>query len=464
MTHRPAITALICSLCWTTVLHAADSPYAQTVKSLQPTYYYQLNETDTSLGVVDSMGRGPTGTYNGDYVNGPPEVGALGPDFLIDRGAWTFTSEWDDVGDTIDLVGLGDDNVAHASNNAGHITLGDGALFAANAITVSLFALGGPADGGDRLFTNNQTDPLTSFQIVVGNDGIVVSTNPSLECPDYDNCGHRSLFFPGEGIEFTNSGADRGLNSADNGWWHIVASTSGETAMERTENIRLWLNGVDRTEDMLPGTTGWGTDTGLAKIGGRRADPLDSTTHSGAQDEVAIWLDRVLTDEEALLLYNVAIGEALPPTKPGDYNNNGQLDTGDLDLQASDGIANQNLVYDLNGDDKVDFEGDRIMWLHELAKVPVGDADLNGSFTSDDFVTVFIGGLYETGSSATWSQGDWNGDLVFDSNDFVAAFIDGYYEQQNPLGGGAVSAVPEPASWSLAVLAFLICLSRRRGR
>ena len=40
-----------------------------------------------------------------------------------------------------------------------------------------------------------------------------------------------------------------------------------------------------------------------AKIGGRRADPTDSTTHSGAQDEVAIWLNRTLTDEEALALY-----------------------------------------------------------------------------------------------------------------------------------------------------------------
>src|SRR5690606_37656069 len=112
---------------------------------------------------------------------------------------------------------------------------------------------GGPADGGDRVFTNNVTDPLTSFQIVVGNDGLVVSTNPTVECLDEIECGHRSLFLPGEGVEFSNQGADRGLNSDANGWWHIVASTHGTTALERTENIRLWLNGVDRTEDMLPG-------------------------------------------------------------------------------------------------------------------------------------------------------------------------------------------------------------------
>ena len=58
-----------------------------------------------------------------------------------------------------DIVGLGDSNVAHASNNEGHITLGNGNDFAANAMSVSLFALGGPAQGGDRLFTNNVTGP-----------------------------------------------------------------------------------------------------------------------------------------------------------------------------------------------------------------------------------------------------------------------------------------------------------------
>ena len=39
----------------------------------------------------------------------------------------------------------------------------------------------------------------------------------------------------------------------------------------------------------------------------------DSTTHSGAQDEVAIWLDRVLTDKEAESLWEAAITEKKIP-------------------------------------------------------------------------------------------------------------------------------------------------------
>ncbi|NIP98953.1 MAG: hypothetical protein GWO24_38375, partial [Akkermansiaceae bacterium] len=45
----------------------------------------------------------------------------------------------------------------------------------------------------------------------------------------------------------------------------------------------------------------------MAKIGGRRANATDTTTHSGGQDEVAIWLDRVLTEEEVLSLWQAAI-------------------------------------------------------------------------------------------------------------------------------------------------------------
>ena len=251
------------------------------------------------------------------------------------------------------------------------------------------------------------------------------------------------------------SGVDRGLNDAANGWWHIVAATQGTTALERTENIRLWLNGVDRTEDMLPGTTGWGTDTGLAKIGGRRDDPLDSTTHSGAQDEVAIWLDRVLTDEEALSLYQAAISDAIV----GDFNMNGVLDQPDIDdLTAQSASLTNPPSYDLNGDNLVN-EADVSVWINDLFKSWIGDADLDGQFNTTDLVAVLASGKYEVDTDSVWSSGDFNGDGRSNTGDLVVALAGGGYEAGPRT---AVAAVPEPTSILTLLIGLLLLAVRRR--
>jgi hypothetical protein len=65
-------------------------------------------------------------------------------------------------------------------------------------------------------------------------------------------------------------------------------------------------------------------------------------------------------------------------------------------------------------------------------------------------------------AATTWTQGDWNGDLVFDSNDFVVAFIDGYYEQPDPFrGNGGLASVPEPSGLVLLLLGMLGLIDRR---
>ncbi|MDG2381325.1 MAG: PEP-CTERM sorting domain-containing protein [Pirellulaceae bacterium] len=148
----------------------------------------------------------------------------------------------------------------------------------------------------------------------------------------------------------------------------------------------------------------------------------------------------------------------------GDYNGNGLLDAGDLDLQASEGIANNDLSYDLNNDGVVNT-ADRSVWVNDVKNTWMGDANLNGQFDSADLVTVFSAAKYETLEAATWNQGDWNGDGQFDSGDLVEAFSNAGYNAGEQPGGPnpATAAVPEPASIMTLLIGMLgIGLARRR--
>ena len=286
---------IISSLFLILLSYSNANNYQATVVKLSPTYYYELNEITTDEGALDTMGNAPkAGSFNGDYGVGGPEVGGEGPLYVFSA---------DDF-NGIAVPGLGGtDNLAHYSNNSGHVTLGDGNLYASSSITVALFFKAGPAQGGDRLFTNNISDPTKSFQVNVANNGLVLAVDPG----STGLSAERTLYME------DNSGPDRRLIQSDSGWFHVIASTSGNSGNERAANFKLWINGVDRTDNLQPDSTGWGINTGQAKIGGRKADPADSTTHSGAQDEVAIWLDRVLTDQEAMSLWEAAITEKKIP-------------------------------------------------------------------------------------------------------------------------------------------------------
>ena len=265
---------------------APAAPYQDAVKSLRPTYYYELNETTTDAGVRDTMGNatGPS-SYNGDYVNGPPAVGGEGP-----------LEVFDPLG-PLPVPGVGGaSNLAHYSNNAGHIILGKGTDYGANAMTVAFFLKAGPAQGGDRIFTNNLADPTKSFQINCGNDGLVMAVDPS----QGGAASQRTLYLE------DGSGPDRRLIDPNSGWFHIVATTEGATGAERAANFKLWVNGIDRTAHLRGDPTGWGIETEFAKIGGRGPDPTSTQTHSGAQDEMAIWLNRALTADEVNSLWRAA--------------------------------------------------------------------------------------------------------------------------------------------------------------
>ena len=225
------------------------APYQDAVLALNPSFYYQLNETTTAGGVIDSTGHAQPGSYNGDYENGPAMVGGSGPL---------------EVFGGLEVPGVGGEaNLAHYSNNAGHIILGPGEQYGSSSITVALFLKAGGAQGGDRIFTNNLADNTKSFQIVTANDGLVLAVDPAATGFDAE----RTLFLE------DNSGPDRRLIDSNAGWFHVVASTQGETGAERAGNFRLWINGIERTSNLQPNVTGWGIDTEFAKIGGRRDDP-----------------------------------------------------------------------------------------------------------------------------------------------------------------------------------------------
>ncbi len=86
-----------------------------------------------------------------------------------------------------------------------------------------------------------------------------------------------------------------------------------------------------------------------------------------------------------------------------------------------------------------------------------GDANLDGVFDSVDLIKVFQGGMFETTNRAYWSSGDWNGDRRFNSSDLVAALQAGKYKF-------ASTAVPEPATGGVLVVALIATVIRARRR
>jgi len=138
----------------------------------------------------------------------------------------------------------------------------------------------------------------------------------------------------------------------------------------------------------------------------------------------------------------------------GDFDGNGLLTAGDLELLSEEIRAGTNdPALDLNADALVDTS-DRDAWVHDLKSTYFGDANLDGEFNSGDLIAVFQAGKYEDSDpmNATWATGDWNGDADFDSGDLILAFQDGAFEQ-GPRA--AVATVPEPSGLAIMLIAIV---------
>ena len=156
-------------------------------------------------------------------------------------------------------------------------------------------------------------------------------------------------------------------------------------------------------------------------------------------------------------LDNVSLGMFSDIELLGDFNGNGTLDAGDVDLLAAEvRTGTGNLDFDMNGDSQLDID-DHDQWVHasSIANTYLGDSNLDGVFDTSDMITAFSSGQYEDAidGNSTWSTGDWNGDGDFNSGDMIEAFGAGGYEA-GPRA--AVAAVPEPSSALLTLVGLFL--------
>ena len=154
------------------------------------------------------------------------------------------------------------------------------------------------------------------------------------------------------------------------------------------------------------------------------------------------------TNQQRDLGFRVA---SLP--NPCDINGDGTCDVNDIDAMTQNVLAGVNTLEDWTALTQKPMPDGFYTFL--------GDANLDGEFSSDDFVTVFQAGEYEDGvpMNSGWATGDWNADAEFDVNDFVFAFMAGGYEQgphTDPV------TVPEPGTWVLFSLGLPMAILRRR--
>lgn len=244
---------------------SALAGYIDAVGALSPDHYYRFNETtaNTSSPTVADLGASPVlGQHAGAFGSGNAEVGA--------NGVW--------------MPGFEKRNGAIFHNDAGAVNVGTSSNIAASTLTVSLwFKVKNPtytSGYADRIFANN--DGSNPFQIAIWEDnGLVIASGGS-----YSD----DLMLP-----------ESTLNLQDGGWHHVVAIRDGSDI----NNAKLYVDGVDRTGQLVDSASGWGTTGSDGWIGTRSISP-DLGTYAGTADEVSVWKGTALTQTQVEGLYSAA--------------------------------------------------------------------------------------------------------------------------------------------------------------
>ena len=192
----------------------------------------------------------------------------------------------------------------------------------------------------------------------------------------------------------------------------------------------------------------------------------DTTGANDQETHAMLWLveeDPRSPWQGAEVTWPIALHLAPASRDPADLDNDGDCDADDIDLLAAairDGDSNP--IFDVNKDGSIDAT-DHADFITITKNTWFGDANLDGQFSTADFVSVFTTALYETGNPAGWADGDWNGDGLFNTRDFIAAFSQGGFEQ-GPRPEPEFQAVPEPASIVLVLIGFFAYVLQVRVR
>ena len=154
--------------------------------------------------------------------------------------------------------------------------------------------------------------------------------------------------------------------------------------------------------------------------------------------------------------WRVVLSE-LSTTLVGDYDMNGLLDSGDIDLLSlAIREGREELTFDLNSDGLVD-QNDHRLWVEDVFGTLFGDADLDRNVDFADFLR-----LSESfGMPGGWAEGDFDGNSLVEFADFTS--LSANYGAE--VAAATVAAVPEPTSrlmFGFATLGLTWCSRRAR--
>ena len=146
---------------------------------------------------------------------------------------------------------------------------------------------------------------------------------------------------------------------------------------------------------------------------------------------------------------------------PCDFDSNGICDAVDIDALLHDGIVNNDVLFDVDGNGTVDL-ADRDQWLidagtKENSGTPyvLGDADLDGDVDAADLNVVGVN--WQKTNAASWAQADFNGDEVINAADLNSLGINWLRGVPAP-----AHAVPEPNGALLMLVGIVGHLAPRR--